>query len=105
MVTGFTKWALGDTGAAAAAIADAERIAGITGQLPVLGLNFGPTVIDVWRMSMNADAGDPRVTASYSATTTTHRRIAGLPLSTSSCSGYPERDAARAGTDNEHVVR
>jgi hypothetical protein len=60
MMTGFTKWALGDTSAAEAAIGEAERIAHITGQSPALGLNFGPAVIDVWRVSMNADAGDPR---------------------------------------------
>ncbi|WP_204301753.1 helix-turn-helix domain-containing protein [Actinoplanes campanulatus] len=60
MMTGFSKWALGDTSAAEAAIGEAERIARLTGQSPALGLNFGPTAIDVWRVSMNADAGDPR---------------------------------------------
>ncbi|MDR6318856.1 tetratricopeptide (TPR) repeat protein [Actinoplanes couchii] len=60
MMTGFSKLALGDTGAAEAAIEEAERIARLTGYSPALGLNFGPTTIDVWRVSMNADAGDPR---------------------------------------------
>ncbi len=59
MMTGFTKWALGETAAAEAAIQEAEKIAHLTGQSPALGLNFGPTAIDVWRVSMNADAGDP----------------------------------------------
>ncbi|MEV0733603.1 helix-turn-helix transcriptional regulator [Polymorphospora sp. NPDC050346] len=61
MVTGFAKWALGDTTTAEAAIAEAAKLAQLTGQSPALGLNFGPTAIDVWRVSINADAGDPRV--------------------------------------------
>lgn len=59
MVAGFARYAQGDTAGADAAIAEAERLAVITGQSPALGLNFGPTGIAAWQISMEADGLDP----------------------------------------------
>jgi hypothetical protein len=59
MVAGFARYAQGDTTGAESAIEEAERLAGITGQSPALGLNFGPTGIAAWKVSMNADGADP----------------------------------------------
>jgi transcriptional regulator with XRE-family HTH domain len=59
MVTGFARYAQGDANGAGSAIAEAERLADITGQSEALGLNFGPTAIAFWRISMDADGQDP----------------------------------------------
>jgi transcriptional regulator with XRE-family HTH domain len=59
MVSGFAYYAQGDEESANAAIAEAERIATITGQSDALGLNFGPIGIACWKISMEADGGDP----------------------------------------------
>lgn len=59
MVSGFARYAQGDEAGANAAIAEAERIAAITGQSDALGLNFGPVGIACWKISMEADGGDP----------------------------------------------
>jgi transcriptional regulator with XRE-family HTH domain len=58
-VQGFAKYAQGDLTGAAAAVDEATVIAARTGQSDALGLNFGPTNIDFWRISMGADGNDP----------------------------------------------
>jgi transcriptional regulator with XRE-family HTH domain len=59
MLTGFSRYALGDQGGAAAAVAEAQQLAAHTGQSPALGLNFGPTNIQFWQISMEADGPEP----------------------------------------------
>ncbi len=59
MLVGFGRFAIGDSANAQAAITTAEELAGRTGQSAALGLNFGPTAIDLWRISMHTDGGDP----------------------------------------------
>lgn len=59
MLSGFARYAQGDLTGADSAIAEAERIAAVTGQSDALGLNFGPTGIDCWKVSMDADGADP----------------------------------------------
>lgn len=56
---GFAKYAQGDVSAASTAVEEAAHIAARTGQSDALGLNFGPTNIDFWRISMEADGADP----------------------------------------------
>ncbi|WP_018254679.1 helix-turn-helix domain-containing protein [Salinispora mooreana] len=58
-VSGFAKYAQGDISGAAAAVTEAADIAERTGQSDALGLHFGPTNIDFWRISMEADGNDP----------------------------------------------
>lgn len=58
-VSGFAKYAQGDLAGAAAAVDEAASIADRTGQSDALGLNFGPTNIAFWRISMEADGQDP----------------------------------------------
>jgi hypothetical protein len=38
---------------------EAQRIADRTGDVDTLGLNFGPTNIRVWQISMEVEGGDP----------------------------------------------
>ncbi len=59
MLAGFARYAQGDHVGAEAAIAAAEQISAHTGQSDALGLNFGPTGIACWKVSMEADGGDP----------------------------------------------
>jgi transcriptional regulator with XRE-family HTH domain len=59
LTAAFGAYALGDESGAADRIAEAETIAAATGQTTTLGLNFGPTNIRFWRVSMEADGGDP----------------------------------------------
>lgn len=58
-VSGFAKYAQGDVDGAAAAVTEAADIAERTGQSDALGLHFGPTNINFWRISMEADGNDP----------------------------------------------
>ncbi|GAA1656816.1 helix-turn-helix domain-containing protein [Catellatospora bangladeshensis] len=58
-VSGFARYAQGDHVGAAAALEEAALIADQTGQSDALGLNFGPTNISFWRISMEADGHDP----------------------------------------------
>jgi hypothetical protein len=55
-VAGFAQ---GDRTAAASALEEATTIAERTGQSDALGLNFGPTNMAFWRVSMEADGHDP----------------------------------------------
>lgn len=59
LTAAFGAYALGDTAGAEDRIAEAEDIAARTGQTTTLGLNFGPTNIRFWRVSMETDGGDP----------------------------------------------
>jgi transcriptional regulator with XRE-family HTH domain len=59
MVTAFARYAQGDTSGAADAVTEAHRLAAITGQSSALNLNFGPTNIAFWQISMDADGVDP----------------------------------------------
>jgi len=59
LTAAFGAYAQGDESGAAERIAEAETIAAATGQTTTLGLNFGPTNIRFWRVSMEADGGDP----------------------------------------------
>jgi len=59
LTAAFGAYAQGDGSGAAARIAEAETIAAATGQTTTLGLNFGPTNIRFWRVSMETDGGDP----------------------------------------------
>jgi len=59
LTAAFGAYAQGDETGAAERIAEAEAIAAATGQTTTLGLNFGPTNIRFWRVSMEADGGDP----------------------------------------------
>ncbi|GAA2359515.1 transcriptional regulator [Catellatospora methionotrophica] len=59
MVAAFTRYAQGDVGGAASAVAEAERLAELTGQSAALGLNFGPTNIRFWQVNMDADGAHP----------------------------------------------
>lgn len=59
LTAAFGAYATGDTSGAADRIAEAEDIAARTGQTTTLGLNFGPTNIRFWRVSMETDGGDP----------------------------------------------
>lgn len=68
MLSGFARYAQGDTAGAESAIAEAERIAAITGQSDALALNFGPTAIAFWKISMGADGGDPSAAVALART-------------------------------------
>jgi len=59
LTAAFGAYAQGDETGSAERIAEAETIAAATGQTTTLGLNFGPTNIRFWRVSMEADGGDP----------------------------------------------
>ncbi len=48
---------------------EASRIADLTGDSPTLGLNFGPTNIRCWRLSMEVDGGDPGKAVELAAAT------------------------------------
>lgn len=56
---GFARYAQGDHSGATAAVDAAAAVAARTGQSDALGLHFGPTNIDFWRVSMEADGRDP----------------------------------------------
>ncbi|MDI1466311.1 helix-turn-helix transcriptional regulator [Catellatospora sp. KI3] len=58
-VSGFAKYAQGDVAGASAAVEEAAQIAERTGQSDALGLNFGPTNVAFWRITMEADGRDP----------------------------------------------
>lgn len=59
MLSAFGHLAQGRRDEAEARVAESEAIAERTGDVPTLGLNFGPTNINVWRISMEVDGGDP----------------------------------------------
>jgi transcriptional regulator with XRE-family HTH domain len=59
MLAAYAHLAVGDRDQAMAWAAESQRVAELTGDVPTLGLNFGPTNFRVWRISMEVDGGDP----------------------------------------------
>lgn len=59
MSAAFAHYALGDVDAATVRVAEAGRLAERTGDTDTFGLMFGPTNIDIWRVSMEVDGGEP----------------------------------------------
>jgi len=101
MTAGFASYALGDHAGALARVMEAEGIAAHTGQSAALRLNFGPTNIDFWRISMETDGGDPGAAVELAAATNpllvdSLSRQAAFYLDTG-------RALARAGKDTEAV--
>lgn len=68
MLTGYALVALGRRDDAASWVSQSQRTAETVGDVPTLGLNFGPTNIAVWRVSMEADGGDPGLAAEIART-------------------------------------
>lgn len=59
LTAAFGAYAQGDESGAVDRLGEAEAIAAVTGQTTTLGLNFGPTNIRFWKVSMETDGGDP----------------------------------------------
>jgi transcriptional regulator with XRE-family HTH domain len=59
LTAAFASYALGDVSGAATRVAEAQDIANHTGQSSSLRLNFGPTNINFWQVSMETDGGEP----------------------------------------------
>lgn len=59
VLNGFARYSQGDIAGADAAVAEAMKLARITGQSDALGLYFGPTNVTFWQVGMQASAGDP----------------------------------------------
>ena len=49
--------------------AEAGELAARTGESPALGLTFGPTNVDIWRIGMEVDGGDPGIAAEIAGRT------------------------------------
>ncbi|MEV6630868.1 helix-turn-helix transcriptional regulator [Actinoplanes sp. NPDC051470] len=49
--------------------AEAAGLAARTGESPALGLTFGPTNVDIWRIGIEVDGGEPDTAAGIAATT------------------------------------
>jgi hypothetical protein len=43
--------------------AEADRLAGVTGETTVWAMGFGPTNVGIWRVGLEVDAGDPQEAA------------------------------------------
>jgi len=59
MTSALARYALGDVSGAVIRVGEAQDIADHTGQTDALWLSFGPTNIDFWRVSMDADGDNP----------------------------------------------
>jgi transcriptional regulator with XRE-family HTH domain len=55
----FASYAIGNPADADERLAEAERVAGRTGDSTALSLMFGPTNIRFWKVSIETDTGDP----------------------------------------------
>lgn len=59
MSAAYSRYALGEVDAALGLVAEADQLAAQTGDTDTFGLFFGPTNINIWRISMTSDGGDP----------------------------------------------
>ncbi|HKT00497.1 MAG TPA: helix-turn-helix transcriptional regulator [Rugosimonospora sp.] len=59
MLAGFAHLAQGHREEASHWAGEAATIAARTGDVPTLGLNWGPTGLNIWQISMEVDGGDP----------------------------------------------
>jgi transcriptional regulator with XRE-family HTH domain len=59
MLTAFGYAAQGHREAAAGWAGESAKIAKRIGDVPTLGLSFGPTNVNIWHVSMEVDGGDP----------------------------------------------
>lgn len=50
-------------------VAEAAELAARTGESPALGLTFGPTNVDIWRIGIEVDGGEPDTAAAIAART------------------------------------
>jgi transcriptional regulator with XRE-family HTH domain len=55
----YSRYALGEVDAALTLVDEASRLAERTGDTDTFGLFFGPTNINIWRISMTSDGGEP----------------------------------------------
>jgi hypothetical protein len=55
----FCRYAMGKADESTSLIADAQSVANRTGETTTLGLMFGPTNINFWRIAMEADGDSP----------------------------------------------
>lgn len=96
MLAAYSRIALGDRDGARGWADESARLAQRTGDTPALGLNFGPTNINIWWVSIETDGGEPgkavEIASRTNPGTLTVSRQAALYLDTGRALARLERD-------------